>query len=141
VANGTEAMDQLSEILAELRQEHGRAFDHVAHLEQEINAVEAAIKVLRERRLGGITDTVDPGDLRGKTQIEALVTMAKRGNGEIKVNDAKRLLLQAGLIRNPKNASTILYNVIRRSDRFDRIKSGVYRLRSYKPPTSQPRMV
>lgn len=141
MANGIEATDQLSEILAELRQEHTHAFDRVAHLEQEIKAVEAVIRVLRERRPGGITDTVDPSDLRGKTQIEALVTMAKKGKGEIKITEAKRLMLQAGLIRTPKNAFSILYTVIKRSDRFDRVKSGVYKLRSYKPPTSQPRMV
>lgn len=140
MTNGTEAIDQLSEVLAELRQEHERVFDHVAHLEQEIGAIEAAIRVLKQRRPGEAANTVDPSELHGKTQIEALVTIAKRGNGEFKVNEARRLLLQAGLIRNPKNASTIVNNVIKRSDRFDRVKTGVYKLQSYKPTTTQLRM-
>ena len=137
MANGTAAIDDLSKVLADLRQEHQKAFNRVAQYEQDIAAIETALRYLKARQPAEIRAVVDPVELRGMTQTKALMTIAKRNNGDLKVTEAKRLMLQAGLFQNSKNASQIIYNVIKRSDVFERVNPGVYRLKTrLQPPIS-----
>jgi hypothetical protein len=65
-----------------------------------------------------------------KTQVPALVAIARHNGGILLTKDAKHLLQRAGLMKATKNASNILYNVINRSERFDHIGSGRYRLKA-----------
>src|SRR5438445_7314864 len=53
---------------------------------------------------------------KGLTQAQALEKIAKTNGGRFKMKDAKRILLNAGLIRTAKNANNILYNVIQREE-------------------------
>lgn len=71
---------------------------------------------------------IDVGSLRGMTQVQALRKIAEHGGGQFETTTAKRLLLQAGLISNPKNANNILFAVIQRNDEFERVSRGVYRI-------------
>jgi hypothetical protein len=75
----------------------------------------------------------DFSSLRGMTQIEALKKLAEHGGGEFRTIDAKRIFLQVGLIKSPKNANNILFSVIQRSGLFERTAPGAYRLRTPKP--------
>ena len=79
---------------------------------------------------GGV---IDVSSLRGMTQIEALKKLAEHSGGEFRTIDAKRIFLQAGLIKSQKNANNILYSVIHRSGQFERTAPGVYRVASAKP--------
>jgi hypothetical protein len=66
---------------------------------------------------------------RGLTQAQALEKIAKNGNGRFRIKDAKRILLDAGLIKTAKNANNIIYNVIQREEgKFRRISPGEYEL-------------
>ena len=76
---------------------------------------------------------IDVSSLRGMTQIEALKKLAEHSGGEFRTIDAKRIFLQAGIIKSPKNANNILFSVIQRSGLFDRTAPGVYRVASPKP--------
>lgn len=76
---------------------------------------------------------LDLDSLRGLTQIEALTRIAEHNGGRLETALAKKILLLAGLIKNPKNANNILFSVIQRSGRFERIEHGVYRLVGNKP--------
>ena len=66
-------------------------------------------------------------------QVEALTKIAEHEGGQIRTSMAKHVLVQAGLIKNPKNANNILFAVIQRSGIFERVEPGVYRLISNKP--------
>jgi hypothetical protein len=66
-------------------------------------------------------------------QVEALTKIAEHGGGQFHTTAAKKLLLQAGLIKNPKNANNILFSVIQRSGKFERVEPGLYRLIGNKP--------
>lgn len=77
--------------------------------------------------------SIDVGSLRGLKQVEALTRIAEQGGGQFETTVAKRLLLQAGLISNPKNANNILFSVIQRSGKFEKVERGVYRLIGQKP--------
>jgi len=66
---------------------------------------------------------------KGLTQAQALERIAKNNGGRFKMKDAKRILLDAGLIRTAKNANNILYNVIQREEgKFRRVAPGEYEL-------------
>ncbi len=81
----------------------------------------------------GIATPVDVASLRGMKQIEALTKIAQHSGGQLRTSIAKRLMLQAGLIKNPKNANNILFSVIQRSGKFERVEPGIYRLIGPKP--------
>lgn len=74
------------------------------------------------------TDSIDIASLRGMKQVDALKKIAEHGDGRIQTSVAKKLFLQAGLIKNPKNANNILFAVIQRSGLFERVEPGLYRL-------------
>jgi len=76
---------------------------------------------------------IDVASLRGLRQLEALTKIAEHYGGQFQNAVAKKLLIQAGLISNPKNAGNILYAVIQRSGKFERVEPGVYRLVGHKP--------
>ena len=80
-----------------------------------------------------MTAPIDLAGLRGMTQVEALTKIAEHNGGQIQTLVAKKILLQAGLIKNPKNANNILFSVIQRSGKFERVDHGVYRLIGHKP--------
>jgi len=76
---------------------------------------------------------IDVASLRGMKQLEALTRIAQHNGGQLRTTTAKKLLVQAGLISNPKNANNILFAVIQRSGKFERVEPGVYRLVGDKP--------
>ena len=126
--NGSAFLDEIAELIADRRQQMASVTSLIRDLESEIRSLEKAAQVYRKRH--NITESIEPMSLQGKTQIQALRLIARAGNGQFKVKDAKRLMLQAGLIQNPKNASTIVYNVIKRYDFiFEKVDPGVYKLR------------
>lgn len=70
------------------------------------------------------------GKLHGLTQVQALVVIAKSNDGIIRAQEAKRLLIKAGIMRETKNSTNIIHAVIIRSDKFERVGTGVYRLKA-----------
>ena len=120
-------LDELSTMIAKRRQELGR----LEQIQAEIAHLEEAAAIYRAENL--IPGAVEPEDLQGRTQLQALIIIAKIGNGQFKANEAKKLMLRAGLISNPKNASNIVYSLIKKSEAFQRISKGVYRLKEYTP--------
>lgn len=72
-------------------------------------------------------ELVIANELPGKTQVEALVHIAEKNNCTLKVADARRILLWAGLMSS-KNAPTVFHTVITRSGKFERVAQGEYRL-------------
>lgn len=71
---------------------------------------------------------------KGMTQVAALLKIAHdNGTNRFKLRDAKKTLLDAGLIRSKKNAATILFTTIQRSGRFQRVAPGEYEVLSKEP--------
>jgi hypothetical protein len=76
---------------------------------------------------------IDTASLGGMTQLAALKKIAEHNGGILHTSTAKRLFNQAHLIKNPKNANNIIFSVIHRSEIFERVGPGVYRLVGEKP--------
>lgn len=128
---------QTLQTLIALRQrlEHQRdlAQNQLDEAESRVKAVTITMELLREdqvkNEVGEIKEDRLAKEMQGKkTQLQALVAIARINNGRLLTRDAKRLLQQAGLMKQTKNASNILYNVINRSERFRHISAGEYEL-------------
>jgi hypothetical protein len=131
--NGGVLLDGLSNLIVKLRHERDDIEKQLNQLDEEIRAVETTISLYR--KAGKIHEpeaykSIVP-ELQGRTHIDALRHIASRSGGRLKVTDAKRLMSEAGLIRNPKNALSMLYTIISRSGEFERIAPGEYRLISH----------
>ena len=136
MVNGTSAaIDELLKILAQLRRGHDQTFSRLAELERDIDAIETTLKFLRAGQPKDASTLVDIDELRGKTQLQGLKAIAEKGGGEVKVTEAKRLMLEAGLFQSTKNVSQKIYNTIKRSDFFVRVRPGVYRLKHFQRET------
>ena len=85
----------------------------------------------RLEELLGLVVRAQLEELRGRTQLEVLVNIAKRNNGRIKAAEARRALVAMGLTKSVKNAPSIFHTVITRSGRFERVGPGEYRLIEY----------
>lgn len=128
--NGSSILSELSRIIADLRREREGIQKKLAEVDYAIEAVEVTMNLYRKT---GIIH--EPAayktlalELQGKTQLQALIHIASKTNGRLKVVDAKRVMLEAGLIRNPKTALSMLYTVINRSGKFEKTSPGKYRL-------------
>lgn len=67
--------------------------------------------------------------LRGLTQPEALIRIAEGNDGVLRVVDAKRIFLEAKLAKGQiRNVNGHIHHILTRSDRFERIEPGVFRL-------------
>jgi len=120
--------EELEQIRNELIERAGQLRSQLKEVETHAAAVALAIEIWKSK---GAKVTVDPylREFKGLTQIEALVKIAKdNGNNRFRLKDAKKLLLTAGLVKSKKNASTILFTAIQRSERFKRVAPGEYEL-------------
>jgi len=79
--------------------------------------------------------------LRGMSHRQAVITIAKHNGGIVRTQEAKRLMITAGVMRDTKNATHMVHNAIISSERFVRIGRGEYRLRVPAPvpaPSQSP---
>lgn len=106
-------------------------------LDQEIEHVDATVRSLQKPKPVGFAALTLPavpefpiGKLRKLTQVQALIVIAKHYGGTFKAQEAKRLLIRAGVMRETKNSTNIIHAVIVRSEKFDKVKPGEYRLKT-----------
>jgi hypothetical protein len=105
-------------------------------LDQEIEHVDATLRSI-QIKVPTVSipkqDLFPIGKLRNLTQVQALVVIAKHHNGIVRAQEAKRLLIQAGVMRETKNSTNIIHAVILRSEKFERVRPGEYRLKEVGP--------
>ncbi|SRR5712692_1721683 len=66
--------------------------------------------------------------LKGLTHVQALVEIAKYNGGTLAAQEAKDIMIRAGVMRNTKNSTHMVHGAIARSEAFERIGRGEYRL-------------
>jgi hypothetical protein len=120
MSGNKQAIDELMKVLEKLQIKRDRLKEQLTEAEKECDAISAALRVL------GHT-SIDV-DLSGMKQMEALVAIAKANNDELSVKAARRQMSRYGLFKNSDNASSIIHTAITRSGKFERVRSGVYRL-------------
>lgn len=144
-----------------LDKEQSQLLDRINEVQEQLNAVNVVIALLRGEAMplshrfkmresqdqiqkttptqALLPSTIPPfsDSLKGKTQLEALKMIAQSHAGQLRATEARRLLIKAGLIRTPKNAASIIFNVIKKSGLFERMSPGVYRLIDTPAPAPQ----
>ncbi len=63
-----------------------------------------------------------------KDQMAAIITIASSNGGRLRVKEAKKIMVEAGLIETPRNAASVIYALISRSEKFEWVARGEYRL-------------
>lgn len=106
---------------------------HLEDAERQLKAVALTIDLIRTDDDSQVVIHVSNEELLDelktkKTQLAGLLAIARKNNGTLRTKEAKELLQRAGLMKQTKNASNILYNVITRSERFTQVAPGKYAL-------------
>lgn len=85
----------------------------------------------------------DPGfwtrRLRGMSHMKALVRIAQESSdGLIKTTEARDILMRAGIASGkPRNVNSHIHTLLSRSDQFEWVEAGVYRLIQPTAPSAQ----
>ena len=127
---------RVHELRERLKAKRDSLSSNLAKVEEELLAVSKTLDLLEEKRTRispgqRINLGVRPEELNGMTQLQAVIHIALKNNGLLKVSPVRRLLVQSGLLGSGKNASRILYSAIDRSGKFESVKRGEYQLAEY----------
>lgn len=115
--------DEVSKLYEKLQIKRDKLKEQLDEVEEEFAAVSTTLKLM-----GLPTPGMSNIDLSGKTHLEALTAIAKANDNILVVKTARRLMTRAGLFKNPKNASSVLFTAITRSGMFESIGKGKYKL-------------
>lgn len=127
----------LSKIIKKLQEEKKRILNRLNEINKEIRAVETTLKLIGSRGNGKSVLLAHEeliNDLRNRrselSQLKALIEIADiigDKNNKFRMAEAKNIMVEAGFFENPKNASAILYTIMDRSRKFEKIEPGVYK--------------
>lgn len=133
----------LNKFINDLREERKRVLNRLNEINKEITAAET-IKHAR-----GIMDIVETKEsvipeyqelintLNKKRRkhkitqlraIEEIVNTIGNSDKKFKVTEVKNIMLASGFFKTPKNAYNIVHAIIERSEKFEKIEPGVYKL-------------
>ena len=137
MANSDWMFNDLSEKISGIQTQKTEVEGRLAELDRLLEALELIRPLYKhngvEERLNSLDTLVSElkqlfNQTGHKNQMNALLTIASRNGGHLKVNGAKKIMIEAGLIRTPKNAATVIYALISRSEKFEWVVPGEYRL-------------
>lgn len=105
--------------------------DRLAEIDVQIEAVNITLRLLSAQENKSL-DTLNPvfipaATFAKKTLREALQEIAKRNEGVLKVSIARKLLVEAGKIKNTKSAWAMIYTTLSRSPEFNKTAPGEFR--------------
>jgi hypothetical protein len=133
---GLEALEKsLKEKLERLRKPYVQAEDDLKNVLGTIAILKRSLRPTSSENFDG---TIQSVNLRGMTHKDAVVAIAKANGGVVVAQDAKRMMIKAGVMSATKNATNMTHNVIIKSELFDRIGPGEFRLKTEIPPTDKP---
>jgi hypothetical protein len=113
-----------------MQERHAR---ELAEVEKEIEAVHTTLRLLKESTNPEVeqiepTPQQIPNDLVGKSAREACIEIAKRNGGLVRVSDAKKALVAAGILKESKNTWSAVYTTLHRSKEFEKVTGSEFRL-------------
>lgn len=123
MATSNQAIEELTRLYEKLQAKRDRLREQLESAEREFEAVSTTMRLV-----GQGSPTVNLVNIEGMTQLQALIAIARANNNRVSVRTARRMMEKAGLFKNAKNASSVLFTTINRSGKFERESSGVYRL-------------
>jgi hypothetical protein len=126
------AIEYLTDHRKDLLEKRDRLLRPLEELDKEIEHVTATLRSIQKTNTVSFPkeELFPIAKLRKLTQVQALVVIAKHNNGIVRAQEAKRLLIKAGVMRQTKNSTNIIHAVILRSEKFERVRPGEYRLKA-----------
>jgi hypothetical protein len=134
---------QLQSDAEELREKRERLRKPLLQVDEDLKLIAGAIAFYERERAGNtrplaalhelINETatqLSASQLRGMTHSQAVVAIAKFNGGVVRAQDAKQLMLKAGIMSKTKNSTNMTHNAILRTGLFNRIAPGEFRLKS-----------
>jgi hypothetical protein len=125
-----QAIQRLTQKKKELLEKREKLMRPVQELDKEIAALTLAVAVLLRDETPAEADGFPLRKIRNMTQTQALRVIAEYNGGTIKSLEVKAILIAAKLMKNTKNAAGMVNGLITRSEAFERIGRGAYRLRN-----------
>lgn len=125
-------LNNLLELKSRLEAARDRFSKRLDDIARQLNSVSETIDLIggnaSQKGASSVDLHVSPDEVREMTQLQALIHIAEKNNGRLRVAPARLLIVKAGIMKAGKNASNVLFSAIDRSERFERIKRGVYKL-------------
>lgn len=127
-----QSIQRLTQKKKELIEKRVKLMRPVEEVDKEIAAFTLALAVLLRDETPAIPEGLffPLNKIRKMTQTQALIFIAEYNGGTIKSLEVKSILVAAKLMKNTKNAAGMVNGIITRSEAFDRIGRGEYRLKS-----------
>jgi hypothetical protein len=121
--------DRLQEKCSQLSKKLGEA-------SQQLKSVTTTLELLGYE--DGIADTESkfiypPSQLRGLTQPQAVERIAKANGGRFKITDVIPVLIEAAVLKRSKNSYSIVFSMIQRTEKYERVGPGEYALKPDNP--------
>jgi len=128
--NREQAIQYLTNVKRNLLAQREKLLLPLRELDRDIERIsEALAVVLRNEPVEENSLGFPIKKLKGMTQTQAVIEIAKYNGGTVKTAAAKPILIGAGIMRHTKNSSRMIQGVIARSEAFERIGRGEYRLK------------
>ncbi len=121
-------------LLAQVEREIEAITGNLALLSRQRDSLTEAMHIYKDRvSTATATDTpkmlgLSHEEVQGKSQRTILHLLAAKNNGVLVVREAVRLMGEAGVFASMKNATQMVYGVLRKTPTFKRIAPGVYSL-------------
>lgn len=134
-----QTISYLTQVKRDLIAKRDRLLQPVQEIEKELEHITATLAVvLRDIKTAPNEETTDfpVAKLRGLTHRQSVVAIARHNGGRLTAQEAKKILIRAGIMANTKNTTNMVHNAIIQSEKFDRVGRGEFRLRESKPKTS-----
>ncbi len=122
-----ETLEDVARLVERLQTKRDKLQGQLEEIQKQLDCASTTYELLGKNRLVS-SAVVTPVDLHGKTQLDALVSIAEANGNRLVVRKARRILVRVGLIKTAKNASSIIFTAINRSGRFQREAPGIYKL-------------
>lgn len=137
--NKNQMLQGLTDLKKQLMERRERLLRPVAEVEKQIAAVTETISLVLARTqpfAGPVDDSPRAAlirKLRKMTQPMAIVEIANYNDGILLAQEAKALMIHAGIMRPTKNVSSTIHSVIKRTGKFENVGRGKYRLKAITP--------
>lgn len=144
-------MSSETEIIAKLRSDEKEIQEKLEQMRKPITQLEDDLQHIRgvitfyqrsenSKMMSGVQEAVAElmaelpiSRIKGLSHSDAVVAIAKFNGGLVRTQDAKRLMIKAGIMSKTKNSTNMAHNAIQRTGKFERVSPGEYRLLPDKP--------
>jgi len=128
-----QTIQYLTQIKRDLVAKREKLARPLAEVDKKLSDVSSVLGMILSGPASEETEIV-PGfplkKLKGLTHVQALVEIAKYNGGTLRAQEAKDIMIRAGVMRNTKNSTHMVHGAIARSEAFERTGRGEYCLKS-----------